>query len=277
MNAQADNKSSSDWLVRSLPALIVLLGVLTVVWVVVRNEPFTDQSFAFAIRVFLSVAAGFAVRELPGFLNLEMGADSQRITATGALGFAVLTFFSAPYVAPNLAPESPPARIECRVWKPREYLGGATDAELLGPNSSRIHWLGMVARILQENQDHEAEKQLRNPDAKKRFYTYFVIAESDPFDSPYRSFEAVVRSVPAAGYNRDSSHDVYPFLVKGSDDMKSLTPLVSLDSAELRGPLIEIPASKQGDYILLLVRLRTQIPPEMMAKSTSIPMSLTVL
>jgi len=238
---------------------IVVAGVVTAVWLMLRNEPFREPMLAYGLRVFLTLAAGVAGGVIPGTFSgrLEDPGTGWKLQTTGAIGFAAFTYFTAPFVAPNLDPANvqriPPEIIVCRVWTPRDYLESQSFNLTTRPQALRVQW---VERLVHQFLRHGEP---------------VILAETATFPNPYRAFSAAVRTIPATG----EAHEISAFLVHGEDTRKTFTPLVSqYAGGSLDTSVIHVPETQRGDYLFLMILVSTD---EELGKGDLIPLQLFVL
>ncbi|QDT98676.1 hypothetical protein [Gimesia aquarii] len=305
----SSNKTNPVWGTQYLPYIFLTAGLLLIVWLILRNEPFKEAIFAYALRVFLSVCSAYSVQVVPGFLNLEISQRGRRITAGGAFAFAIITFFGAPVIAPTLDPENirrePPRTFPCRVWLPENYsskqvgslystsareagfwvsnLIDQHEADKAGYLSQQPNLLRNVVKELQTTSLKidfvEKKKDEKNKDELVKIkeelnqqtnkvqeianqlgellpstQPLIVIAETDPFESPYDAFSASVSTLTSATGNPSGSHKISAFLVRKKDAKYTFEPLLVLHSSQLERNTIHVPASNSGDQILLVIK-----------------------
>jgi hypothetical protein len=95
---------------RGLSAVAAAVCLGLIVFLLVRNEPFTDPNFVVAMRVMLSLAAAIFGATIPGFLKVSWRGAGLVVRAGGALALFALTFLYTPQVLPlesTSGPNSP--------------------------------------------------------------------------------------------------------------------------------------------------------------------------
>lgn len=80
----------------SLLTAVFVVGV--VVYLVVRNAPFSDPNLVVLMRIILALAVGVLGATIPGFLSVEYNFAGFAIRATGAVGLFLVAFFGTPRV-----------------------------------------------------------------------------------------------------------------------------------------------------------------------------------
>jgi hypothetical protein len=70
----------------------------TVLYLVIRNQPFSDLNLVTLMRIVLAVAMGILGATIPGFLSIEYKSQGLVIRAAGALALVLLTYFFSPKV-----------------------------------------------------------------------------------------------------------------------------------------------------------------------------------
>ena len=76
--------------------------IVTVIFLLVRNEPFRDPNLVVLARIILSLATALLGAVLPGFIHVDLRLRGLIIRATGAFALFVLTLYGTPAVLPNL-------------------------------------------------------------------------------------------------------------------------------------------------------------------------------
>src|ERR1700691_5510666 len=79
----------------------VFTGVFTigvVLYLVIRNQPFSDPNLVVLIRIVLALAVATVGATIPGFLSLTYNLAGFAIRAAGALCLFVIAFFGTPHV-----------------------------------------------------------------------------------------------------------------------------------------------------------------------------------
>lgn len=105
-----DTRKGSLW--ERIVAAVCAFAVLGLVaYVVIRNERFADPNIVLLLRIFVSIASGIFGATIPGFLDVHWSGAGLAIRATGAFGFAIVTFFGSPYVI-QTAPPPPTVTID---------------------------------------------------------------------------------------------------------------------------------------------------------------------
>lgn len=70
----------------------------TVLYLVIRNQPFSDPNLVTLMRIVLAVSMGILGATIPGFLSIEYRSQGLVIRAAGALALVLLTYFFSPKV-----------------------------------------------------------------------------------------------------------------------------------------------------------------------------------
>jgi len=98
----------------SVSTAVIIVSV--VVYLVIRNQPFTDLNLIILLRIILAVSMGIIGATIPGFLTIEYSAKGVVIRAAGALALTIICYFGTPKVdVLNL--KLPPATIKIEVPK----------------------------------------------------------------------------------------------------------------------------------------------------------------
>lgn len=85
--------------VERVTALFVGVAIVGVVlYLVIRNKPFTDPDLVVILRITLSLACGILGFSIPGFLEVKYNVGGFTIRACGAAALFVITFFGTPHV-----------------------------------------------------------------------------------------------------------------------------------------------------------------------------------
>lgn len=85
-----------------------VLIIATVLFLVVKDRPFSDPNFTQFVRILLSLACGVPGAVIPGFLNVDVKGTGMIVRAGGALGLFVVTYFFAPSVQTQNNPDPGP-------------------------------------------------------------------------------------------------------------------------------------------------------------------------
>lgn len=138
-------RPAEGWLQRNMSAIIVLSSLPVLGYITLRNEPIEDAMFSQVIRFFLSVAAAMVAKDLPGYLDLNLGAGEQQIKAVGAVGVLVLTYLGTPYISPALNPDAkrdPPALFDTYGQTVRSFVTDLDQGRAAGGRQGQpLYWL----------------------------------------------------------------------------------------------------------------------------------------
>lgn len=80
--------------------------IIFVCYLIIRDKPFSDPNNAQNLRILLSLACGLLGGLFVGFLNVGWDGSGMAIRAGGGFALAIVVFFGAPNVAPNLRTET---------------------------------------------------------------------------------------------------------------------------------------------------------------------------
>ena len=81
-------------------ALFVAVAIVgTVLYLVVRNNPFADPNLVIVLRIVLSLACGVLGFSIPGFVEVQYNANGFAIRAFGAAALFVIAYFGTPHVS----------------------------------------------------------------------------------------------------------------------------------------------------------------------------------
>ncbi len=202
----------------------------------------------YALRIFLSLAAGLAANIITGSLDIKLLKENNEIRSTGAIAFALLTFYSAPTLTPTLDPinvqRDPPRIINGQVWTmnnllpPHDY-----------PEAQRSRWVFDTVTLMQR----KAALEPIQGEGK----TIYAIAETPRMDAAYRAFEAEVRTLPPLSKSRPGDrHKIQAFLVSTEKRLHSYTPLTRKFDEMTRELFINVPESRPGDYLMFIIEFR---------------------
>src|SRR5262249_16422117 len=82
-----------------LLAIITSISVVGVVlYLVIRNKPFSDPNLVLLLRIVLAVAMGIIGGTVPGFLRIDYTKGGITVRAAGALALVLVCFFGSPRV-----------------------------------------------------------------------------------------------------------------------------------------------------------------------------------
>jgi len=98
----------------------VITGVFViacVIFLVIRNQPFSDANLVVLMRIILALAVAVLGGTIPGFLSLEYNATGFAIRAAGALGLFVITFFGTPRVESLHLPDTEYLKLQSEVTR----------------------------------------------------------------------------------------------------------------------------------------------------------------
>jgi len=91
---------SSLW-ERIVAVVFAVLTFATLLFLVIRNEPFSDPNLVVVFRIALSVASGILGATIPGFLNVSWKQTGLGVRAGGALALFLLSYVLSPKVIPD--------------------------------------------------------------------------------------------------------------------------------------------------------------------------------
>lgn len=98
---------------RRLASVTAVLVVGVVLYLVLRNEPFSDPNLVVILRIVLAVSMGIVGATIPGFLAIDYTKGGLSIRAAGAFALALLCYFATPHVnSLNLSLPAPKVAID---------------------------------------------------------------------------------------------------------------------------------------------------------------------
>jgi outer membrane protein OmpA-like peptidoglycan-associated protein len=92
-------------------AAVTIVGLVG--FLVVRNQPFSDQNLVVFVRILLAFATSLLGATIPGTLHVKWSGKGVAVRAAGAVGLFVLTLFFTPtaLVPSPTAPKSEPIKV----------------------------------------------------------------------------------------------------------------------------------------------------------------------
>jgi hypothetical protein len=200
----------------------------SVVYLVIRNEPFADPNLVVAARILLSLAVATLGATVPGFLQIGWNRAGLAMRAGGALGLFVLTYWLTPTVLPSLDNQRIPPLTDAKrvsVLPPQRGTSSPAVANPVLENSAN----SLVLRAVYEGDGEPQRKNfdiiLSNPGWEQRIVSSFEVRWLY-VKGPGRSVEQGVAIKPVEKYSialqidtraaarlRERSIDVYPPIV----------------------------------------------------------------
>ncbi len=80
---------------------IIALIILTILFLIIRNQPFSDPNYAVMTRILISLCVSVLGALIPGFLSIDWSLKGTTIRAGGAMALFVLTYMYTPNVFSN--------------------------------------------------------------------------------------------------------------------------------------------------------------------------------
>jgi hypothetical protein len=93
-----DNRYQQPTWERAIAVFLGVVIVITILYLVIRNEPFRDPNLVVLTRIILALATAICGATVPGFLNVSWNRKGVIIRAGGALALFVLTLLLTPKV-----------------------------------------------------------------------------------------------------------------------------------------------------------------------------------
>jgi tetratricopeptide (TPR) repeat protein len=100
---------------RRVALITGVIVVLAVIYLVVRNQPFSDPNLVVLSRIILALAVGIVGGTIPGFLNIRYSGGGFAIRGAGALALFVITYFGSPHVEALHLPDTEYLKLENEV------------------------------------------------------------------------------------------------------------------------------------------------------------------
>lgn len=83
---------------RLTATFVATIVVITVLYLVVRGEPFRDAQLVVLLRIVLAVSMGIIGATIPGFMQIEYSTKGNTIRAGGAMALSLLCYVGTPKV-----------------------------------------------------------------------------------------------------------------------------------------------------------------------------------
>ncbi|QDV42004.1 hypothetical protein Enr13x_18470 [Stieleria neptunia] len=265
---------------------IIVVGFAVAIWSLVISEPPTNPMTVYALRIFLSLAAGLSANIIAGNLEIKWLKENSEIRSTGAIAFAVVTFYSAPNLAPSLDPvnvqRDPPSILNAKVWSVNNLIRPEVfpqtqkstwvfkTIELMGMHHESMQHVidgrraigdltkALAGQVSDQQKLEVIDRALQQGTADEEDgKTIYAIAETPRFDVAHRAFDAMIRTLPSLEKGSpDKRHDILPFLISDKGHLKSFTPLTRKHDDVTQELFIDVPESQPGDYLFFIIKFR---------------------